>query len=116
MVRRRCGMSDELRDLSSLPEDPAYWAALEQRVVAGISDPRRAHVPLIPTPWYAPLVRRVGGLAAVAAAAGVVFAFLPSREMPDATGSAAALRVVAESSAPPALAALIVASASPEAP
>lgn len=69
----------EYGELSSLPEDPRYWDALEQRVLAGLGE--RAAPPL---PWWAPLAARawtLGGIAA-AAAIGCVLLVPPRREPP----------------------------------
>jgi hypothetical protein len=67
----------ELRDLSRLPEDPAYWADLEARIVgaAGKSaSPERESEPL------GPLASRAWSLSGLAAAATIAaLLLLPSR-------------------------------------
>jgi hypothetical protein len=71
---------NDLRGLSKLPEDDAYWAALEARMVAAatgsIVEPML--VPASP-PWHAPLAQSAWRLGAVAAAAGAMFFLLPPR-------------------------------------
>ena len=66
-------MSD-LRDLSELPDDPAYWNGLEKRIVAGLG-PRIQAAP----PWWAPLAARAWTLGGLAAAAVIVAMLLRRR-------------------------------------
>ena len=80
-------MSD-LRDLSELPDDPAYWDGLEKRIVAGLG-PR---VQAAPTTWWAPLAARawtLGGLAAAAAVAALLL--MPARAEPSVVTEAGLL-------------------------
>jgi hypothetical protein len=70
-------MSD-LRDLSDLPGDQAYWDGLEKKIVAGLGPrlPARAA-------WWMPLAARawaLGGLAAAAAIAAILL--MPARAEP----------------------------------
>ena len=68
-------MSD-LRDLSELPGDEAYWDDLEQRIVGGLGPRVQARAG-----WWAPLAARawtLGGLAAAAAIAAVML--MPARD------------------------------------
>jgi hypothetical protein len=67
-------MSD-LRDLSKLPEDAAYWDELETRIVSGLG-------PRVPeaTAWWRPLASSAWGLSALAAAAAIgAILLLPAR-------------------------------------
>jgi len=61
-------------DLSKLPLDPAYWSALEARVLAAV---RRDHPMPTPRAWHAPLGRAVWALSAAAAAAALAVSFIP---------------------------------------
>jgi hypothetical protein len=66
----------EYRDLSRLPDDQAYWDALESRVLAGLQDERAVQ----PAGWSAPLAGRALGLGALAAAAALAALLLvPAR-------------------------------------
>jgi hypothetical protein len=68
---------NEFRDLSRLPEDPEYWAQLEARVVAGLSDGRD---PPASAGWWSPLEPAAIGLGATALAALLaVLLLLPPR-------------------------------------
>lgn len=70
-------------DLSKLPADPAYWAELEGRVLASVRSGARAPDWSEPE-WYAPLMRRSGALAALAAAAAIAVSFVPRASTPPA--------------------------------
>ena len=80
-------MSD-LRDLSELPEDQAYWDGLEKRVLAALG-PR---VQPAQAGWWTPLAARawtLGGLAAAAAIAGLLL--MPPRAEPNVVTEAGLL-------------------------
>jgi hypothetical protein len=75
----------DLRNLSSLPDDREYWDDLEARVMADLGSKVRARTTTQPS--WAPLARgawRLGGLAAAAAIATLLFA--PARSA-DATAA-----------------------------
>ncbi|MGH7503983.1 MAG: hypothetical protein ACREL7_19830 [Longimicrobiales bacterium] len=81
-------MSD-LRDLSSLPHDRAYWDDLEARVLAGVG----AGAGGIEGPaWWMPLARRAWTLSGLAAAS-LVALLLVSRADRDHLDPAGLLRV-----------------------
>jgi len=74
----------EFRDLSGLPDDPEYWAALESRVLAGLDTGLHA----VPAPrdaggpagWWSPFESRAAKLVATAIAAVVAaILLLPPR-------------------------------------
>jgi hypothetical protein len=80
-------MSD-LRDLSELPGDEAYWDGLEKRIVGGLGQ----RVQAVPAGWWTPLAARawtLGGLAAAAAIAAIVL--MPAREESGASTEAGLL-------------------------
>ena len=103
----------EYRDLSRLPDDDAYWAALESRITGelgprireGASDPGGAPVALggardardvrvrDDAGWWAPLEQRAWRLAGLAIAAGLAAVLLlprdPSPSSTDAAGTIA---------------------------
>ena len=58
----------ELRELSKLPSDPAYWAELEARMRGSGADGQRGSNS---RDWWAPLATRAGALVGLAAAAGI---------------------------------------------
>jgi hypothetical protein len=64
----------EPEKLSKLPEDPAYWAGLEARIVAAARSDRAAGE--LPA-WHAPLARGAWALATAAAAAVIALTFIP---------------------------------------
>jgi hypothetical protein len=75
----------EFRKLSKLPSDPGYWDRLERRITGELGAEVRA-LPDARPEWWAPLARgalAIGGLAAAAAVAALLF--LPPR--PAATPS-----------------------------
>ena len=58
----------ELRDLSKLPNEPAYWDQLEARIAGS----QRGEVAgLQGSSWWVPLANRALGLGGLAAAAGI---------------------------------------------
>jgi hypothetical protein len=64
----------EPESLSKLPNDPAYWAGLEARIVAAArADGAGSGL----SAWHAPLARGAWALATAAAAAGIAVAFIP---------------------------------------
>ena len=90
----------EYRDLSKLPDDDAYWSALESRITGELGPRiRDARVTTAlgsdDAGWWAPLERRALRLAGLAIAGGLAAVLLlprdPSPEIPDAA-LAAALR------------------------
>jgi len=114
----------ELRDLSKLPKDPAYWARLEARISAELG-PVVAALPGREDrkEWWTPVSARAWALGSLAAAAGLAaLLLLPPREAdpaPSPTGllmppnADAATLEVATAPQPPALASLIFSTASP---
>ena len=79
-------MSD-LRNLSNLPGNQAYWDELEKRIVAGLGPraPARAE-------WWMPLAARAGALGALAAAAAIAALILmPARDEPAVVSAAGLL-------------------------
>lgn len=71
---------NDLRGLSKLPEDDAYWASLEARMVAAVAGSLVGPALAVASPpWHAPLTRSAWRLGVVAAAAGAMFFLLPPR-------------------------------------
>jgi hypothetical protein len=106
-------MSD-MRELSRLPNDPEYWAALEARIVTGLP-PRVESVSRAQDGWLEPLAARAWGLGVLAAAAVVATLLLVPRRTTDA--SAGLLRLPQEDAtfaafvsapAPPSLGSLVL--------
>lgn len=78
----------DMKTLSKLPRDDAYWAALEARIVAAavgeLSDATSRErggpqLRLERKPWHAPLTNGAWRLGAAAVAAALLFFFLPPR-------------------------------------
>lgn len=69
----------DLRKLSSLPDDPGYWEDLEARFMADLGPRVRAKSERGPAPWTPRPAHAwgLGGLAAAAAVAAVLF--VPAR-------------------------------------
>jgi hypothetical protein len=104
----------EYRDLSKLPDDAAYWDVLESRILAGLAV--RSGADAAPG-WSSPLASRawrLGGLAAAAVLAALLFT--PGRSAPAAGGwglvslpeGDPALHALVSAPAPPPLAALLL--------
>jgi subtilisin family serine protease len=106
----------DFRDLSRLPDDPAYWAELEARMLAATGDVGAATGAV--RPWWSTLGQRAGTLVGLAAAAGIATLLLvPARPAVEAVpavtmlGSAIADPTLARfvaAPAPPAIANLLV--------
>lgn len=100
----------EFRDFSRLPDDPAYWAELEARVLAaagdGIDDATEP-----PGPLWTSLGRRAGTLASLAAAAAIATLLLapPRRDVEPAP----AVTMLGSPIGDPALARFVAAPAPP---
>jgi hypothetical protein len=63
----------DLRELSKLPDAPAYWVELEARM-------RSAGLSGAPKSWWSPFASRAGVLSGIAAAAGIAaLLLLPPR-------------------------------------
>jgi hypothetical protein len=97
----------ELRELSNLPADQAYWVELEARVRGGGAAGRRGSN----TPeWWAPLATRAGALVGLAAAAGIAALLLVP---PRVRGGAANPTVLFRLPEDPAMAAFLSSPAPP---
>jgi len=101
----------KLRELSKLPEDPAYWEQLEARIVT-----RTQVAGTVEAAWWVPLAARATALGGLAIAAGIAALLLiPPRgstrnsnptllfRLPDDP----AMHVFLSSSRPPSLASLM---------
>lgn len=112
----------EYRDLSKLPDDPAYWAALESRITGDLAPAlRSAALARTTGGWWAPVARRAGVLAGLAVAAGIAALFLIPPRPPAAPLSPTGIlrppsgdpliTAFVTSAAPPGIASLIIAGA-----
>jgi hypothetical protein len=109
----------EPRELSKLPDDPAYWARLESRIEGAVLADLASSAAVPETrEWYAPLVARAWWLTGLAAAAAVLVMLVP-RQTPSPgqfpmliTASAeTALSPLMTREAPPAVAELLISAA-----
>ena len=107
----------ELRDLSKLPTDQAYWDRLEARITAELGPAVQTLSPSRTLDWWAPLSARAWALGGLAAAAGLAaILLLPARSPSPAPstaglftlpGSDPATLALVSANEPPALASLL---------
>lgn len=105
----------EFRDLSRLPDDPAYWEQLESSITGSLAPLVRAGAESRQT-WWSPITRQawaLGGLALAAALAVLLLAPPRRDDGPSATGwlrppeSAPAVTAFLASERPPSVATLL---------
>ena len=83
----------DLRDLSKLPTDAAYWQELEARVLGAVAVPPSRR-PAVPLGWWTPLATRAGALSALATSAGIAALMLvPPRTRGEAPNTALLFRL-----------------------
>jgi hypothetical protein len=83
----------ELRGLSKLPSEQAYWDQLEARISAEL-EPGAPSLPVTRSGWWAPVATRAMALSGLAAAAGLAALLLvPPRTRNEAGNPAGLLRL-----------------------
>jgi hypothetical protein len=82
----------EFRDLSKLPEDPAYWDRLEARIAAELAPAVHRLAARKPS-WWAPVATRAWGLGGLALAAGLAALLLLPARASEARSQTGLLRV-----------------------